>query len=74
MSKVKLEVTLEDAFIIGQVEGQKKLITELVNMFCTEDFVDKQLFVTYLNVKLSLLNDVEDLTKTFAQGLREPKQ
>lgn len=74
MSKVDLEVTIEDAFIIGQLEGQKKLINELVKTFCTDDKIEKDFFVAFLNMKLNMISDVHEFTKVLAQGLREPKQ
>jgi Ni2+-binding GTPase involved in maturation of urease and hydrogenase len=74
MSKVKLEVTLEDAFIIGQLEGQKKIVKEIVEMFMDQDFINKRELIDFCNVRLSMIEDIKNYTAALAEGLREPQQ
>ena len=74
MKKVDFNVTVEDAFLYGTLEGQRKIVNDLVSTFCKgDDHIDKKFFMSYLELKLSMLNEFKEYANILSAGIRESK-
>lgn len=65
MKKSKLQPTLEDAFGVGKIEGQKEMIKEVLELLDTR--ISHQTLQAYLKAKLKGLN-VSKTDNPFKRG------